>query len=85
MKMRFRRSANLLLILILVSSISFVIPVECEESYDDIHFRLIKAYWGTDQPVEVSPGDVVTLSVVLRYEKGWSFRSLKAVLFLPEG
>ena len=83
--MRSRRSSNFLLILILLSSISFVIPVQCRESYYDIHFRLIKAYWGTDQLVEVSPGDVATLSVVLRYEKGWTFRNLKAVLSLPEG
>jgi hypothetical protein len=85
MKMRFKIYANLLLFLILVSFMSFVIPVQCKESYYDIHFRLIKAYWGTDQPVEVSSGDVATLSVVLRYEKGWSFKNLKAVLSLPQG
>jgi len=80
--MRFKKSAHLLMILTLIFSISPVIPIQCEEPE---HFRLIKVYWGTDQPIEVSPGDVATLTVVLRYEKSWSFRNLKAVLSLPEG
>ena len=68
--------------LILLASVNVLTPVRGDETD---HFRLIDAYWGTDQPVEVAPGDVATLTVVIRYEKGWTFSNLKAVLSLPDG
>jgi len=80
--MRFRKPVYLLMVLFFIFSVSPAIPIRCGGSE---HFRLLKVYWGTDQPVEVSPGDVATLTVLLRYEEKWSFRNLKAVLSLPEG
>jgi len=71
-----------LLILILTASTLSIIPVE---SYDFDFFRLIKAYWGTNQEIQVSPGDVATLTVILRYETRSSFQNLAAYLFLPAG
>jgi len=77
-----KKLTSFLVILILAVSVSLVAPAS-SGSPDD--FRLIEAYWGTDQPIEVSPGDVATLTVVLRYESSWSFSNLKADLSLPEG
>ncbi|MFQ6135365.1 MAG: hypothetical protein ACE5KU_06105, partial [Nitrososphaerales archaeon] len=69
-------------VLILVASIIFVTPIRSEESD---HFTLVNAYWGTDRPIEVSPGDVATLTVIIRYESIWDFSNLKACLSLPKG
>jgi len=71
-----------LLVLILTASMLSIIPVE---SYDFDFFTLIKAYWGTNQEIQVSPGDVATLTVILRYETRGSFQNLAAYLFLPAG
>jgi len=71
-----------LLVLILTASMLSIIPVE---SYDFDFFTLIKAYWGTSQEIQVSPGDVATLTVILRYETRGSFQNLAAYLFLPAG
>ena len=57
-------------------------PVNAQSSN---HFSIVKVYWGTDQPKEVSAGDTATLSVVLRYEYQYSIKSLKAELSLPDG
>lgn len=70
-------------ILILVASVAFITPIRSEVSLSG--FRLLRVYWGTDQPREVSPGDVETLTLVLRYEAGYSFENLKADLYLPSG
>ena len=57
-------------------------PVQCEESGD---FTFLQAYWGTAQAVEVSPGDVATLTVVLKQEKIFELKGLEATLTLPPG
>jgi len=78
--MKFRTSG--LVILILIASITFITPIQSQGSGN---FIVIKAYWGTNQPIEISPGDVATLTVVLRYESTSPFSNLKADLSLPEG
>jgi uncharacterized membrane protein len=72
----------LYIVLILVASTLTVKPTKC---YDSNSFRLIETYWGTSQKEEVSPGDVATLTVILRYEPRGSIRNLEAYLFLPDG
>jgi len=57
------------------------IPVNAQQQS---YFKVLKVYWGTEQPIEVSPGDTATLSVVLRSESQYSIRSLKAELLLPD-
>jgi len=75
-----RFKALTLVILILIVSAVIVTPVKSSSE-----FTLVKVYWGADQPIEVSPGDVATLTIVVRYEQSWSFSNLKAVLSLPNG
>jgi len=75
-----RIEALTLVILILIVSAVVVTPVKSSSE-----FTLVKVYWGADQPIEVSPGDVATLTIVVRYEQSWSFSNLKAVLSLPKG
>jgi len=77
-----KKLTSFLVILILAASVFLVAPASSDYSN---HFTLIEAYWGTDQPIEVSPRDVATLTVVLRYEKSYTFSNLKAVLSLPSG
>jgi len=71
-----------LLILIFTASTLSIIPVE---SYDFDFFALVKVFWGTNQEIQVSPGDVATLTAVIRYETRGSFQNLEAYLFLPAG
>jgi hypothetical protein len=72
-----------LVILILIASTLSIIPVK---SLDSGSFKLIEAYWGTDQKIQVSPGDFETLTVIIRYDVSRStIRNLEAYLFLPEG
>jgi len=79
--MKLRKFGIAVLILMLVFGVEFA-PVS-PQIVD--YFSVVRAYWGTDRPTEVSPGDTATLSVVLRYEYQYSIRSLKAELPLPDG
>ncbi len=72
-----------LVISILIVSLTSIVPAQAEVTLSS--FEIIDVYWGTDQPAEVSPGDVETLTVVLRYESSWSFTNFKADLYLPDG
>ena len=76
-----RKPCIAVLILILVFGVGFT-PVNPQIAD---YFSVVRVYWGTDQPREVSPGDTATLSVVLRYEFQYPIRSLKAELPLPDG
>ena len=49
------------------------------------HFTVIDVYWGVDQQIEVSAGDVATLTILVRCESNLNARSLEANLSLPEG
>jgi hypothetical protein len=49
------------------------------------NFRLINVYWGDNQQSEASPGNLETLTVVLRYELDYTFNGLLADLQFPEG
>jgi len=69
------------LIWILIASIFFITPTRSAPTY----FTFVKVYWGIDKPVEVSPGDAATLTVILRYEYTLPIKSLVANLSLPKG
>jgi uncharacterized membrane protein len=73
---------GLYFILVLVASTLTVLPAGC---YVSNSFTLIETYWGTNQKMEVSPGDVATLTVILRYELHSSLKNLEAHLYLPDG
>lgn len=77
-----KKSGLILALLIIVTLTIFVFPVRSEDTGD---FTLVNVYWGTDQLIEVSPGDVAPLTVVVRYEYDISFSNLKANLSLPNG
>jgi hypothetical protein len=49
------------------------------------NFQLINVYWVDNQQSEASPGNIETLTVVLRYELDYTFNSLLADLQFPEG
>ncbi|MEM3055688.1 MAG: NEW3 domain-containing protein [Candidatus Bathyarchaeia archaeon] len=49
------------------------------------YFSVLRAYWGLDQPIEVSSGDTASLSLLLRYGYQYSVRGMEAELVLPEG
>ncbi|MHA2428963.1 MAG: COG1361 S-layer family protein [Candidatus Hermodarchaeia archaeon] len=49
------------------------------------NFQLINVYWGDSQQAEASPGNLETLTIVLRYELDYAFNSLLAELQFPEG
>ena len=76
------RILSLIIMLTILSSFS-AFPSQCEE--EEVHFRVLKVYWGDGQPVEVSPGETSQLTVILRYEMSKSLNNLKAALSLPEG
>ena len=77
-----KKLGSYIVLLVLVASTLSVAP---DRSDDAGYFAFEKAYWGTNQPIEVSPGDVATLTVVLRYDVTVSFRNLEANLSLPAG
>jgi len=78
-----RKLSLSLALLLLIESTFSIVPVE---SLDSDSFTLIEAYWGTNQETLVSPGDVETLTVILRYDISLStIRNLEAYLFPPEG
>jgi hypothetical protein len=49
------------------------------------NFLLINVYWGDNQQAEASPGNIETLTVILRYELDYTFNGLLADLQFPEG
>lgn len=71
-------SALVLLALLTLSSLPLVHAVGG-------NFHLVTVYWGDDQPVEASPGNAETLSIVLRYELDYAFTGLLAALQVPDG
>ena len=73
----------LVLAALILASTAF--PIAYVRPQESGHFKLIKAYWGTDKVLEVSAGDVTSLTVVLRYESTYSFKNLEANLSLPNG
>lgn len=78
---KLRKLALATILVLLITGIIFY-PSHAEVSN---YFSLIKVYWGTDKAIEVSPGDSATLGVVLRYDFGYSVKSVTADLSLPEG
>ena len=69
-------------VFILVGPMFFIEPVNATGSGV---FSLVKCYWGTTEPIEVSPGDVATLTVILKYEARSMLRNLEVNLSLPTG
>jgi uncharacterized membrane protein len=63
----------------------FTAPVRSDKLVVSGYFTFVKAYWGIDQQIEVSPGDVATLTVVLMYESTYSISNIEANLSLPNG
>jgi uncharacterized membrane protein len=63
----------------------FTIPVRSDALVVSDYFTFVQAYWGTDKLIEVSPGDVATLTVVLMYESTYSISNIEANLSLPNG
>ena len=76
-----KRKASLLAALLVVLS-GFLITSAAGAS---ARFSVVRVYWGTDRPLEVSPGEAANLSVLLRWESAISVKSLKAELLLPDG
>lgn len=71
------------LILLGIISVGFTpSPVEAQAVN---YFSILRAYWGLDQPIEVSRGDTASLSLLLRYGYQYSIKGLEAELVLPEG
>jgi len=74
-----------LILMMLIASVTIVPPIRSETP---TYFKVVKVYWGVDQPIEVSPGDVATLAVIVEmstYESAPTVQSVKAELSLPEG
>jgi len=63
----------------------FTVPVRSDKLVVSGYFTFVKAYWGTNPQIEVSPGDVATLTVVLMYESTYSISNVEANLSLPNG
>ncbi|MCS7096983.1 MAG: hypothetical protein NZ926_00640 [Candidatus Methanomethylicia archaeon] len=71
----------LLLLMILMNFFSLKTIDLCLGSPGD--FKLVSAYWGSMNPIEVKGGEYTTLTILLRYEGRWSFNNLVATLKLP--
>jgi len=69
---------NLLLLTILVIS-----SLSCSASAENGDFTVIDSYWGTDQRVEVAPGETATLTIILRTEFHGTVKNIEANLTLP--
>ncbi|RLI38717.1 hypothetical protein DRO66_00830 [Candidatus Bathyarchaeota archaeon] len=78
MKIKLHLGLILLIGIIAISNIQFV-----RAAGDS--FQLIDVYWGDNQQTEASPGNIETLTVVLRYELDYVFNSLIADLQFPDG
>jgi len=72
------------LVLILVGSV-LTVPARSDDWITLEGVELIDVYWGTDQPTEVSLGDVATLTIVLKYESTYAFTDIIAYISLPGG
>jgi len=75
----------ILAVLLLIAYMPAVLPVRSDATS---YFKVVKVYWGFDQPTEVSPGDVATLAVILQmttYESVSTVQGVKAELSLPHG
>lgn len=71
---------NLLLLTIFMASL-----LPCLVSAEDSDFTVVETYWGTDQRVEVTPGETATLTIILRTEFQGTVKNIEANLSLPEG
>lgn len=76
------KKVGVAVLIMMTLSAMFITPAKPDVTN---YFTVIRSYWGVDQPIEVSPSDVATLSVIVRYEFGYSGKSIKADLHLPEG
>ena len=77
MKIKLHFGLILLILIIAISNIQFVHAAGG-------NFQLINVYWGEKQQAESSPGNIETLTVVLRYELDYSFNDLLADLQFPD-
>ncbi len=77
MKIKLHFGLILLISIIVISNIQFVRAAGGS-------FQFINVYWGDDQQAEASPGNIETLTVVLRYELDYSFNDLLADLQFPD-
>ena len=75
--MRYMR--NFLLLTILIISL-----LSCSVSAETGDFTVIDSYWGTDQRIEVAPGETATLTIILRTEFQGTVKNIEANLSLPE-
>jgi len=80
-----KRAVLPLTVSIMLCSVLFVTPIRTDDSN---YFTFVRAYWGTGEQTEVSPGDVETLTVILQmstYESVSPIGSVTAELSLPDG
>lgn len=73
------------ILMMLIASVTIVPPIRSETP---TYFKVVIVYWGVDHPIEVSPGDVATLAVIVQmstYESAPTVQGVKAELSLPEG
>ncbi len=71
--------------LILVTALSLALILPPAEAQAVGYFSVVRAYWGLEQPIEVSRGDTASLGILLRYGFQYPVRGLEAELALPEG
>ncbi|MBM3291276.1 hypothetical protein FJY84_01200 [Candidatus Bathyarchaeota archaeon] len=74
-----RKTTNLLFVTLVITGI-LLFPVKAESG----HFTVLDSYWGTDQRVEVSPGETAIFTIVLRTELLGTVKNIEANLTLPE-
>src|SRR5512136_488296 len=48
------------------------------------HFTVLDSYWGAEQRIEASPGEVATFTIVLRTELLGPIKNIEANLTLPK-
>jgi len=70
-------------VLITMPCSTSIAPVRSDEWITLSGVELLDVYWGTDRPVEVSPGEAATLTVILRYESTYTFTSIRIYISLP--
>jgi len=76
-----RKNKLVIMSLILIIMVSLT-TITCMG--ENSEFKLLSAYWGDTSQIEITGGDYVTLTIILRYEGRWSFNNLVAKLSLPE-
>lgn len=67
----------LLLNILIIGMYSFSVSAETG------HFTVLDSYWGADQRIEVTPGEVATFTIVLRTELLGPVKNIEANLTLP--